>query len=296
MTTTFRQRLRGTPLHRIALRGLQEGRNLRYLAYYCTTLRRDPYQFVHILSHVRSGSTLLSHLLTSSPAICGFGETMLPYRRSADFRLVIGRVLMMLERFPEPGNERYLLDKLLHNQLLSVTNIPLLVKHQSHIIFHLREPRGTLSSLMKFWRVTDQEAARLYANRLRMLSAYAQALPAQARCAFITHDQLMNRTQEVFVLLEDFLALPDALSEQYALLPTTGKAGGDRSQYITKGHIVRDRISASETSAISNRVLKFATAAYQMACGELAGHCRCLNRDGWNLNRPRSVPPRPRRA
>jgi LPS sulfotransferase NodH len=38
------------------------------------------YEFVHILSHMRSGSTLLAHLLASHPEIIGYGETHIRYR------------------------------------------------------------------------------------------------------------------------------------------------------------------------------------------------------------------------
>jgi len=48
--------------------------------------RGQPYRILLILSHMRSGSSLLTHLLNSNPEIIGYGETHIQYASEQDFK------------------------------------------------------------------------------------------------------------------------------------------------------------------------------------------------------------------
>lgn len=211
--------------------------------YYSSIMRfREQYEFIHILSHMRSGSSLLTHLLISNPDICGYGETHITYSTPQDFQVLIGKVLYMLRRFPGPGRERYILDKVLHNWLLTPENVELLCNGKCHVIFLLREPHGTLASLMKSLKYSEPRAVNYYLNRLATLEKYARELTRHNSCVVLTYEQILCQTDRTFEQLERFLDLQQPLSETYQILHTTGKRGvGDSSQNIFSGSIVRNR-------------------------------------------------------
>jgi hypothetical protein len=151
-------------------------------------------------------------------------------------------VLNALGRAPQPGRERYVLDKLLHNHLLEPDKIELLVARNVRVVFLLREPRGSLASMLKYLKMTEQNAALYYITRLVTLERYAQALAPHARGAALTYDQLLYRTDEALGLLKSHLGLREDLAESYRMLPTTGQSRiGDFSPNIFAGSILRDR-------------------------------------------------------
>lgn len=92
--------------------------------YYNSLLKyRKPYQYIHLLSHLRSGSILLSHILLSHPDITGFGESKLVYSTPKGLKKFPILVEQKLHKFSFLGNETYVLDKLLHNRLITIGNI-----------------------------------------------------------------------------------------------------------------------------------------------------------------------------
>lgn len=226
------------------------------------------YEFVHILSHMRSGSTLLAHLLASHPEIIGYGETHIRYNSPKDFDALVRDVLQTLGRFPPPGPERYVLDKLLHDHLLKPDNVRLLIEAKVRVVFLLREPRGSLASMLKHLKMTEQNAALYYVTRLVTLERYAQALAPHAGCAALTYDQLLYRTDESLELLKSHLGLRHAPAENYRMLPTTGQQRvGDFSPNIFAGSIVRggEEPDGPQPSA---EVLE--------AAGKVYEHCRAV--------------------
>ena len=232
------------------------------------------YEFIHILSHMRSGSTLLAHLLASHPEIIGYGETHIRYKSAEDFDALVRDVHHTLGRSPQPGRERYVLDKLLHDHLLEPGNVRLLIEANVRVVFLLREPRGSLASMLKHLNMTEQGAALYYISRLVTLERYAQALAPHAGCAALTYDQLLYRTDESLELLKSHLGLRHAPAETYRVLPTTGqKRVGDFSPNIFAGSIVRggEEPDGPQPSA---EVLEGARKVYEHCRATLEQTCR----------------------
>lgn len=213
--------------------------------HYARQLASRPPRIVWVLSHLRSGSTLLCHLLNGHPEICGFGETFTVYRGEADFVELAARIGRALRRprLPEP----YLLDKLLYGRLLAA---PGLLDHpRVHRLFLIREPHGCLSSTSSRLVTADAlepgsppyVAALLahYRERLGELAAYAEGCADPRRSLVLTHHQLLHDTGAVFAALERFLGVGTGFSEAYPVLRTTGRAGGDRSALIRSGRLRR---------------------------------------------------------
>jgi len=246
--------------------------------YYSSARRAGrPYEFVYILSHMRSGSSLLTHLLVSNPDICGFGEAHIRYSTPRSFNTLIGKVLFTLRRTPGSVSERYVLDKVLHNYLLTYENVNLLCDEKSRVIFLLREPAATLPSIMKFLNYSEQQALDYYISRLAMLEKNARELSRHKHCVMLTHDQLLYSTDKIFGMLERFLALQQPLSETYQVLRTTGRGGtGDPSKNIRAGFIVREQ-TKPKAAQISPESLNSAWQAFEHCRATLAQYCESVD-------------------
>ena len=99
---------------------------------------RKPYRYLHLLSHPRSGSTLLSHILMSHPDIAGIGEAWLTYSRSEDLKKLPIVLAMHFRPFPLLDQERYAFDKIVHNHLIAAENVGNIYNQNDSIIFLLR--------------------------------------------------------------------------------------------------------------------------------------------------------------
>jgi hypothetical protein len=199
--------------------------------------RPRPYRVLFVLSHMRSGSSLLTHVLVTNPAIIGYGETHIQYQSEGDVRRLLERVYGTLGTLAM--NQTYVLDKLLHNHKAIDTVIQ---GEAMTAIFLLREPQGTLTSLRKLkpdW--SAEKAMDYYVQRLQWLEAAARSRQGLGRAScFLTYGDLLERTATVLEGLQTFLGVDRPFSEQYNLLPTTGiKSIGDSSALVKAGHIVR---------------------------------------------------------
>lgn len=210
--------------------------------YYSFVLKlRTPLKCIFVLAHMRSGSYLLVHLLSANRDVCGFRETHIDYRTKHDLSRLSYWVPYKLRRFPLPGRETYVLDKIVHDSHLRIDDLPVLCARDVKVIFLIRDPRGALRSLMESLNYDSHRAVRYYCDRLSTLAQYARCFAESGSCALITYEHMLWRTEEVFGLLESYLELEHPLSEQYPLLRTTGAAGvGDFSAKLFSGQICRD--------------------------------------------------------
>ena len=238
------------------------------------------HDFVFIFSHMRSGSSLLTHLLATHPEVCGYGETHLTYSRPSDFDALIGKVMLMRRRFPGTLRERYVLDKVLHNFYLGRANLSLLRQRHAHVVFLTREPRGAIASMMQTFGYTETRALDHYLTRLKAISDAALALTDQAspaageRPVAMTYRQLLEQTEPSFRLLERSLGLSEPLHEEYRVLPTTGTAKiGDTSENIRSGAIIRAERTPPRLSAAT---LTRAEEAYRQCQSVLTQTCLCV--------------------
>jgi hypothetical protein len=200
--------------------------------------------FLFILGHMRSGSSLLCHLLCNSPDIIGFGEAHNSYRRRTDLAKLLAAVLHHTGE--NPLKYRYVLDKVVGQQ--HVIKPAVLTDRRTRYVFLVREPMRTIASIVAMRRMYHDEtpqqlisfATNYYELRLTQLIELAQTIDNPERCLLVTHQQLLNETPFVFGALEEFLDLNTPLCEDYEILPTTGKPGmGDPTSSILRGTIDR---------------------------------------------------------
>lgn len=207
-------------------------------------LKKKSPKFIWILSHMRSGSSLLVHLLNTHPDILGYGETGIRYQNQEQLNWLIGKVGWYYNRFLI--SEKYILDKILHNKFLKEQE--LLENKDIVFIFLLREPQATLISLANmFPHRKEHKLLKYYQNRLEKLTEYAQVISDQNRGLLITYDQLINQTDSIFNTFHDFLHINDLFSEEYKLLRWTGKRKiGDTSENIKSGNILRNKKQSNQ--------------------------------------------------
>ena len=201
-----------------------------------------PLSTILILGHMRSGSTLLLHILLTHPEIIGCGERNAAYH-SAD---ELDRLAMAarLDQFRLFKSFRYVVDQINHDRF---TPCEELLQHpQIRLIFLTREPPTAISSIVNLSRTfydggLVEEAADYYEQRLRTLARYSENLPRHVRALRLTYRELVEHTSHTFERLQDFLALKTGFTEQYDLQQFTGHRG-DPAEKIQAGTIVRDGV------------------------------------------------------
>lgn len=201
-------------------------------------LRGNRQQYVFVLAHMRSGSSLLLHLLASHAAIAGCGERNTLYRGQFDLdRLALKTRLYNRCVFRPP---QYVADQINHNNL--VESPDLLRNPRLKCVFLLREPAGAISSMLdvlqEHYGTQYEEAATYYRERLGTLVEYASV--AGERSFVLTYGDLTGRTEETLSSLRRFLELETPLTPAYRIFDFTGKSG-DPSPTIREGRIVENR-------------------------------------------------------
>ena len=258
-------------------RGIQTYLNyrIRHADTYQIALRQRPYRVLWMLSHMRSGSSLLTHILNTNPDIAGYGETHISYGSAEDFKQLLLKVYWDSREYRNLADlahltlhETYVLDKLLHNTKL--TNEDLLLSENIKIIFLIREPVRTLNSIRDLkptW--SEEKTLGYYCGRLQKLVAYAEKVDNPGRLLFMRHDQLLNETTAVFTSLQHFLGTQTGFTEEYQVLKTTGaKHVGDHRGNIKSGQIVRTPRQLKETVSLAS--IEQAQGVYQASCDRLA--------------------------
>ena len=86
-------------------------------------------QTVFILSHMRSGSSLLEHILSSNDEIMGFGEQNRIYKNFFDLKKMEFYIRKKQRLFF--NNVKYSVDQILHNQY--TPNLSLLNNHSFNL-------------------------------------------------------------------------------------------------------------------------------------------------------------------
>jgi len=237
-----------------------------------------------IIGHMRSGSSLLLHLLSSHPDIAGFGETHRKYRQAQDFDGLGHDVKQTLHLRRLPA---WVLDKCLDLEQLSDEIFGL---RDCRFLFLLREPVGTLQSMIRQFPTWFSDRLREplelrelafenYTLRLNEIQRQSTLLTNERQAAVITHDDLLHRTDSAFQLLEDWLGLSQPLRETYRVTPLTGVGGlGDRSVHIQAGHIVR-QIQRTPIELAPAQLLE-AEKLYLATRQALSARCLCLAASG----------------
>ncbi len=233
-------------------------------AYYALPVVHRPPRVLLVLGHMRSGSTLLAHLLAAHDEIAGYGEAHLVHRSALD-RLRL-RMHVFVRQPQARVTQRYVMDKVV-NEAFEVRPA-VLRSPRVRAVLLLREPAAAMASLHRTlpeW--TEGAVLAHYLTRMDALTAYAAATAGTGRSFALTHGDLVGRTDAVLAALTDFLGLGTPLRDAYVPTATTGRWGwGDTTDAIWAGRVVRQPAGASRpgqpwASAESTRRAEAAYAA-----------------------------------
>lgn len=178
-----------------------------------------------LLGHMRCGSTALANVLSSNPAISGYGESHIDHGApSAPGRLVLNQI--RAGRW-KPG-ARYLFDKLLHDRLDD--GVPPTFFTAS-AIFLTRDPEPAIASILAlFGSLGSREypdpasATAYYVARLIRLCRLWDRFPPSRRLA-LRHEALVSDPDASLARLTRFLALDPPLDNAYRASPIRPGAG-----------------------------------------------------------------------
>lgn len=193
------------------------------------------WRYLFVLGHMRSGSTLLSHILMSSASVAGIGERNSTYLDDSDFpRLAMHahfRRLLMVPR-------KFVLDQINHNRM--TPDLRLLEREDVHLVFLIRDPGASIASMTdvlgKLYGTDAAAASDYYLDRLPYLARIADQVATPERAFFLTYDDLVMRTEATLGALTNFLDLPQPLKPDYRIFRFTGRRG-DPSATIKSGSI-----------------------------------------------------------
>jgi hypothetical protein len=197
---------------------------------------REP-RVVFIMGHMRSGSTLMMHILISNPGLIGCGERGVPYRSADDLdKLEIASRRMQRSLLRQV---LYVVDQINHDHL--TPDPGLFQLERLRFIFLIRDPEETIRSLIHLSKSSPQpwsveKAVDYYVTRLNSLAKFSKDLGN--RSIALTYSDLVDRPPATLQRIGSFLSLPSELREEYTLQPFTGRRG-DRSERIRLGRIMR---------------------------------------------------------
>lgn len=219
----------------------------RYLAAHHRLLG-VPEGVVLVLGHMRSGSSLLLHLLMTRPEVLAAGERNTAYRSAAELDL-LARDCFLVNRKPF-GRVRYVADQLNHDRFLPEPQ--LILHHHVWPILLARRPGPAIGSMVRTFAGFGHDAAAhaaYYTARVETLTEYAALLRRAGRAPrLLTYEALTADPVRALEPLRRDLGLPGPFEAQYATHRFTG-VRGDPSETLRSGAVRPDRGRAEPVPA-----------------------------------------------
>jgi hypothetical protein len=220
-------------------------------------------EYVFVLGHMRSYSSVLAHVLGSHPEISGYAEMRLAYRRSLDLLRLRVRVAHSLGAAPVT---RLVLDKILHDPY-EVSPAMLAAGSPINPIFLVRRPIQTLPSILGMARHLGYDewadyrgATAYYVRRLAGIERLGRLCNRPA--LVLRAEDLLEDTSATLDAIAQFLHLRGPLRPTYSTFPETGVAGrGDFSEALKSGEI-HDAPARALPTPIPSELLAEAEASY----------------------------------
>ncbi len=244
---------------------------------------RAPFKYLFVFAHMRSGSSLLVHLLNSHPMILGYGETKITYKDANSLSHLISKVAHFFGK--NRVVETYILDKVVQDKLFDAMS--LLKRKDVYCLFLMRNAEKALPSITNMfvnvypkifpgYAGGEVEALDYYSKRLEKLVELAQFVDSKERSLFVSYEQLIDQTEDVFVGIHEWLNIENTFNETYEVHKATGiPVVGDFSDTILSGKIQREIKTANQT--VSPAVLEQGTTAYNQCCEKLRSMCKTID-------------------
>ena len=230
-----------------------------------------------VLGHMRSYSSLLSHILGSHPQIDGYCETHIKYRTRLDLLRLRSRVVRLTG---EPLRGRYVLDKVLHNYPLT----PGIVGRSNTFgIVLVRRPVPSVQSIINMgihyadvaWHRDLDAVVQYYEERLARLISLSDQMAG--RVMFVEAESLLSRTTQVLQRIGSLLELGEPLRAEYRRFAHTGEGGfGDPGEVISLGRVADVTREPRATVMIPSALEARLETAYMSCVASLRDRCEAL--------------------
>ena len=237
-----------------------------------------PYGCIFVVSHMRSFSTLLCHILGSHSEISGYVETHQSYVGTVELDRLATIVRMATG---DRVVRKYILDKILHNQVYIAPSV--LSRPNVKVLFLVRNAEDTLRSILNLFHGNDKEpygdpeqALLYYATRLQRIEEYSVQLGRSA--LFLEAEKLLDDTPAVLDRLARWLQLGEPLNPSYRTFQYTGVPYyGDTSAHIKTGKVVaaETRHSTYVAMSIPEDVMRRGKEAYATCRETLLSNAEC---------------------
>lgn len=217
-----------------------------------------------LLSHMRSNSTLFSHILGSNSRIAGYRELHLKYRSNKDLL----KLKYRLRQDASHAIPKYLHDKILHEKLTIADKF--LRSENFRFIVTIREPERTIKSIVAMASKnknlsfdTAEKASKYYMNRLDGLVRMSNVIPKK-NAMFLSSEMVVSDTNATLETLSAWLQLEEPLSPKYNIFEHTGKRfGGDPSENISHGEVRHKNPDIYDKIKIPDPILESAAKKYE---------------------------------
>jgi hypothetical protein len=227
-------------------------------------------EYVFVVGHMRSYSSVLCHVLGSHREISGYAEMQVAYRGPLDLLRLRVRVAESLGASPAT---RLVLDKILHDPYAVMPSM-LAARSSINPIFLVRRPAAALPSIVRMARDlgyddwTDSTGATAY--YVRRLAGLERLGRLCRRPALVLRaEDLLEDTTTTLDAIAQFLHLREPLSRSYSIFPETGVAArGDISEALKSGEL-HDAPAKALPTAIPSELLAEAEASYAVCLATL---------------------------
>lgn len=237
------------------------------------------FRYLVLLSHMRSYSSVLAHMLGSAPEVEGCGETHVRYRNVFDLWRLRRRIRAGTG---QPLRGHWLLDKVVHNETRPVDRFVGL--ERMRVLIFLRRPELAIASLMHLTRcqepgspfVQAQACADYYVTRLHRLRADGERYGRHAM--YFDAETVVERPQELLAAIGDWIGLARPPATEYRLAPGTSAYGfGDPLPNLRSGRLLDAAHSTvAKPPPVDRLALAEAQAAYERCRTALMRSCRVV--------------------
>lgn len=194
---------------------------------------------IFLVSHMRSGTSLLSNIILSNSSFYGIGESHIVYRNKSS----IGGLIIKIARIRGSKGlaSDFLFDKILHNE--RIDGDMSVIADNAKYVFMCRNPVEAIPSIVKvmsdLWcGDLNQKAIDYYCNRMVWMRRFAESVPADS-IFFIEYENLLDSPNTVLSQLQSFFEIKEPFLLDYDVLHWVGQAGiGDPSDMIKTGRLI----------------------------------------------------------
>jgi hypothetical protein len=203
--------------------------------------RHSKHSFIFILGHMRSGSTLLLHILATNPDVIIGGERNKTYNTIDDLESLIFDICLQEKCLPR--KESIFVDQINHARM--TPSVEVLENQNLKLIFLIRRPDPTISSIVRTfqpiygtWPV--EREADYYINRLTSLKNISNQISDSSCSMLLKYEDLVRKSENELGRIKNFIGLSADLSTTYSTFKYTGMRG-DPSERIKAGKILPER-------------------------------------------------------